>query len=254
MSQIIHLNQDIFNTQHFGLSMANLDLGEGALGLSRKALAGKVEAALVQAREQGIQHITSKVDTSQKEAANALLDNGFSIADTLVSHHFTFGKAVLPPMTHQVELDDVRESDLPALKRIARESFKIDRFHSDPSLPDDLCDSYYEKWLENSTRGFADRVLVARHQGEAVGFTTKKLYPDRGYHQLVLGAVSGEHRGLGIYTSMIHESVRWAIAHQGNAKYLLVGTQIDNIAVQRAWARLGFVIAASQYVLQRPLA
>ena len=58
---------------------------------------------------------------------------------------------------------------------------------------------------------------------------------------------------MGIYTSLIHAMTEWAMATaEGNdsTKGILLGTQIDNIAVQKAWSKLGYSPYGSDYVMQ----
>lgn len=247
MNSVSLIKKDVFNSEHFGIQMYDATIDSQSLENSDVTLSEIIK----QARNLGARHITARVDTSQKSIANELLNLGFRISDTLVTYSFSYSKSNLPEMNHKVELADCTDSDLPYLRSIARESFKIDRFHSDESLDNDLCDSYYDKWIENSYKGFADKVIVARYQGEPVGFTTGKLGRNASPDQLVLSAVSDKYRGLGIYTSMIHEGVVWAqLNHKQSSSELHVGTQIDNIAVQRAWAKLGFAVVSSQYVLR----
>ena len=134
---------------------------------------------------------------------------------------------------------------------IAKGSFEKDRFHSDRHLNRNLCDKYYEKWIENSYNGFAERVIVAEYCNDAVGFTTAKTYKNDIFGHLVLSAVSNNYRGLGFYTSMIHEGVSWIFQKHDDLIGIIVGTQLDNLAVQKAWINLGFTVYSSKYVLHK---
>ena len=69
----------------------------------------------------------------------------------------------------------------------------------------------------------------------------------------MLSAVSDKYRGIGVYTSMIYEGISWMIREHGNLKGVIVGTQLDTIAVQKAWIKLGFTVYDSFYVLHRYL-
>ena len=94
---------------------------------------------------------------------------------------------------------------------------------------------------------FADKVIVSEYNNTVVGFTTGKADNTQPYGHLVLSAVSDKYRGLGIYTSMIYEGIKWL--EKEGFKGLIVGTQINNIAVQKAWIKLGFTVLDSEYVL-----
>ena len=70
---------------------------------------------------------------------------------------------------------------------------------------------------------------------------------------LVLSAVSDKYRGIGVYTSMIHEGISWMLREHGDLMGVIVGTQLDTLAVQKAWIKLGFTVYGSSYVLQKYL-
>lgn len=173
--------------------------------------------------------------------------------DTLIEYYFDFNHAKLPSIEHKCILRDACQEDLKILKHIAKVSFSADRFHSDKNLDNSLCDKYYEQWVENSFYGFADKVIVAEYQGEPVGFTTGKVYQGNPVGRLVLSAVSDSSRGLGIYTSMIHEGVSWLLKNDSTLEGVMVGTQIETLAVQKAWIKLGFTVFDSFYTVQKYL-
>lgn len=232
--------KDIFNSEIFNIQMGNV------VEVDSSSVCELVNKAL----EDNFDHLTVKIPTSEKKIVNEFLKSGFIITDTLVEYVFLFGKSELPNMNHRVILRDFREEDITDLMDISRVAFTYDRFHSDEKLDNTLCDKYYEQWIYNSCNGFADKVIVAEYEGKPVGFTTGRLYQDDKLGHLVLSAVSDKCRGLGIYTSMIYEGVKW-LKQYDYLDGLLVGTQINNLAVQKAWIKLGFTIYGSEYVLQK---
>ncbi len=238
--------KDQFNSEIFQMQMGNVLLEDGEE-------TKKEDFAQLQnlAMTEGYSHMTLKVPSTDKDVLNLALKDGYILADTLIEYVFDMQKAHLPQMEHKCTLHDCRAEELSALKEIAGNSFVIDRFHSDEHLDNKLCDLYYEKWIENSYHGFAEKVIVAEYNGEPVGFTTGKTYADDEYGHLVLSAVSNKYRGIGVYTSMIHEGISWMLREHGDLKGVIVGTQLDNIAVQKAWIKLGFTVYDSMYVLQK---
>ena len=252
----VRVELDKFNSEHFGLQMGNMNVSLVDSGMEPAKVLGGISSAIEDARQEGFQHLTCRVRTADKLVANAVVRNEFRIADTLVTYCFWLGKSTLTPMTHRCTLGDCREEDIPRLKEIARTSFQIDRFHSDPALSNELCDLYYERWFENSCRGFADKVSVAYHNGKPVGFTTGKYPEGDEFIYVVLSAVDADIRGQGLYTSMVYDVVQWAQGVAKNCphvKGIRLGTQIDNVIVQKAWIRLGFTMYDSQYVFQRTI-
>ncbi|PZX05938.1 ribosomal protein S18 acetylase RimI-like enzyme [Psychrobacillus insolitus] len=250
----ISLNKDVFNSDHFGIKMGNINIENFDVTISDIDLSRTFESLIEKAKEAKFKHLTFKIDTNNKQLVKCVEKKQFSLADTLITYLFDFKKSILPEMNHKCILGDCKEEDIETLKEISRTSFQIDRFHSDDSLDNYLCDTYYEKWIENSFNGFADKVIVAYFNEVPVGYTTGKVYDNEKYGHLVLSAVSSESRGLGVYTSMIYEGVHWMKNEYANkVDGLLVGTQINNIAVQKAWIKLGFSVFDSQYVFQKLL-
>ncbi len=252
-NRFININEDIFNTQVFKRIMGNLEIVDSKDYYSNPQLYYRdLCDTVLDARSSGFDHLTCKVNTQDRHIVNALEKCGFYLADTLVTYAFCYSKNRLPNIKSNCIIEDCLQEDLSALKRIARKSFKIDRFHSDTSLPNELCDEYYAQWVENAYNGFADRVIVARYNKETVGFTTLKINHQESCAHLNLAAVSDSYRGLGIYTEMIHEGVRWLMS-QPNIEKVFTGTQINNLAVQKTWIKLGFTVYDSKYVFQMPL-
>lgn len=239
---------DKFNSEIFNLSMGNVEYPKDN-GFTPEDM----DRVLAEALDRKYEHLTVKIPSKDKESLNIALRRGFAFVDTLVEYFFDFNRAKLPLMNHKCILRDACQEDLETLKHIAKVSFSADRFHSDKKLDNALCDKYYEQWIENSFLGFADKVIVAEHQGKPVGFTTGKVHQGDPTARLVLSAVSDSCRGLGIYTSMIHEGVSWLLRDYGTLNGVVVGTQIETVAVQKAWIKLGFTVYDSFYTLQKHL-
>jgi ribosomal protein S18 acetylase RimI-like enzyme len=240
---------DAYNTHVFGKVMGNLLIHQGQFQINQETWNELFENA----KSAGYQHLAVKIDTGQKLMIHQLQKNGFLLMDTLVTYMFDYSKKQLEPMEHQSIIRSAQPEDELELKHIAYHAFKIDRFHSDPSLDPKLADHYYEQWITNSMNGFADRVVVSELNNKAVGFTTcnfPKANDPQKIGTLVLSAVSDESRGKGVYTSMIHEGVRWL---KDYANFVKVGTQIDNYPVQKTWMKMGFSLVSSQYVFHLPL-
>lgn len=241
----MEIQQDNFNSEIFGFKMGNIILTSDEMKDERLDVKGIVEKG----RSEKFAHITIKIPSLNKAILNAFAQNGFLLTDTLLEYIYKFDGRTLLGMTHKTILRDYKEGDLEGLMRIAKRSFDHDRFHSDPALDNELCDKYYEQWICNSCHGFADKVIVSEYENSVVGFTTGKADRSYEYGRLVLSAVSNDYRGLGIYTSMIYEGVKWL--EKEGFRGVVVGTQINNIAVQKAWIKLGFTVLGSSYILQK---
>ena len=239
----MEIQNDKFNSEIFGIKMGNIVLSKDEINNE----AFPVKEIIEKGKQEKFKHISVKFPTSHKTLFNKFVQDGFYLTDTLLEYIYKFDKSSLPNITHKTILRDYQENDLKELMKIAKGSFDYDRFHSDPNLDSKLSDKYYEQWIYNSCHGFADKVIISEYNNTVVGFTTGKADDTQEYAHLVLSAVSNKYRGLGIYTSMIYEGVKW-LKKEG-FKGVIVGTQINNIAVQKAWIKLGFTVLDSQYVL-----
>lgn len=252
----IHVEEDRFNSEHFGIRMGNMDISpvDPYANISHLEIGEALEEAIAATGREGYQHLTCKTDPGCKPLMHGLESKGFLLVDTLVTYQFDFAKASFPSMVHRCEIRESREDELDRLKDMTRKAFKIDRFHSDPALSNELCDTYYTQWLENSYHGFADKMFSAYLNGELVGFITGKYVEAEDSVRPVLAAVSEKARGFGVYTSMIYEIMCWArekAKQNPDVKGLLVGTQVNNLAVQKAWINLGYTVYGSTHVFQR---
>ncbi len=237
------IQQDKFNSEIFGIRMGNIILSDE----ENSDPDFRVKCVVELGKTEGFDHLSIKIPTRNKSLLNQFLQSGFYLTDTLCEYIYKYDGRKLPALQHKTVLRAYTESDIHGMMQIARDSFAYDRYHSDPTLDNSLCDLYYEKWVYNSCHGFADKIIVSEYEKNVVGFTTGKADHSQEYGHLVLSAVSSKFRGLGIYTSMIYEGVKW-IESEG-FQGLIVGTQINNFAVQKAWIKLGFTVLDSEYVL-----
>lgn len=214
-----------------------------------------LQAAVTKARQRGVRYLLARVPAGDLSAVRLLERNGFELVDGLL----VFGTPLHGDSRPAVPLDGIRcrmfePADLPALRRIARQSFSIDRFHADPVIGSRKADAIHEQWIESSCAGFADAVLVAVTD-VPVGFTTLKLDQTAadslhiGVGVVVLVATSAEHRGKGIARSLTSAALRW-FREQG-CRWVEVGTQIANTRASRVYQAAGFSLAGSSLTFRR---
>jgi len=128
-----------------------------------------------------------------------------------------------------------RTEDLPTLRAIARVSHRDSRFYYDRNLPHPLCDALYEAWIENSTQGYAQAVLVADVHGEPVGYISCHL---ASAGQIGLFAVAENVQGQGLGRQLVFAAFRWFLDRK--VSQVTVVTQGRNIRGQRLYQRCGF--------------
>jgi hypothetical protein len=64
--------------------------------------------------------------------------------------------------------------DIPDLRDIASSAHRDTRFHADSRFGAARSDELYATWIENSVRGYADRVLVAERDRAPAGYLTSR--------------------------------------------------------------------------------
>ena len=148
------------------------------------------------------------------------------------------GGSLDPPVTIRAH----RESDLDALKRIARVSHRDTRFYVDGRFDRARCDEMYDVWITKSCNGWADHVLVAEVGGSAAGYLTCHRRAD--YGEVGLVGVAAERRGAGVGASLTAAALEWFRAN-GIARVSVV-TQGRNAAGLRLYQRAGFAVRTLQ--------
>ena len=136
-----------------------------------------------------------------------------------------------------------RPADLQALKTIARTGHRNTRFYFDPHFERTKCDLLYEAWIENSFSGFAQAVLVAEQNAEAVGYITCCLQGLES--QISLLGVAEKFQGKGIGKQLVAGFLTWS-GEQGAGRATVV-TQGRNLAAQSLYRRMGFQVVSSQF-------
>ncbi|MDF2673279.1 MAG: hypothetical protein K0R09_1544 [Clostridiales bacterium] len=249
---VVQIEKLDWDTNHFGIVMGNMTIHQKEQPPSRSDIDSLIGEAMNRANKEGIEHISIRLEPDSKKLIHACEDRGFRLMDTRIEFIFDYKATKLKEVKNQCILREGRAEDEEKLVSISIESFSnyIDRFHSDEKIDNAKADKLYELWVRNSYKGYADSIIVAEIEGEPVGFSTFKEFvsqTDKGEKmgEIVLSAVSQSARGKGVYTSMICQGVRMG---SGRMDYLLVKTQIDNRAVQKAWASLGFKPYRSEYI------
>lgn len=204
--------------------------------------------ALLQLKQDGLEWAAVQISPSDSISFQLLEDCGFRMVDTIVGY--------------QMQLEDWREvksehlrsagaSDLPELESIARKSFgsriyNVNRFNSDLKIPQAKVSELYAKWIISSVGGpLADEVILFEDSsGKALGFITLKIESQSNLPSIgviSLNAVAPEKHGQGIYSELLRGALNWF--KKEAVDYVQIKTQIPNLAVHRAWQKIG----ASQF-------
>lgn len=108
------------------------------------------------------------------------------------------------------------------------------QYHISP-VTDDKAGIIYEKWIESYFENFENNtIMVAEYYGEPIGFCT--IGEDEHMVEGQLSAISGDHRKLGGYRTLISSLINYAY---DNGKGFTASTQFDNYIVQGTWNSMG---------------
>jgi GNAT superfamily N-acetyltransferase len=216
-----------------------------------------VSAAVTECGRRGIIHLSGRVPAGDTRAIHALEESGFQLMECLLTFGFRFGRdeAGFAHSGSLVEPCDGSEEEIRWVGDLAAGSFHLDRFHVDPRLSGEKADALHREWMENSCRGFADVVLVARdpRTGARLGFLTCKKHRTEDvslpltFANVVLVAVDPGARGLGVSSDLTLAAMDWA---RDRVDILEVGTQYTNIAASRLYIRAGFRYVRSDVSLR----
>ncbi len=193
--------------------------------------------------------IFARIDYSRLDIINALERYGFTLKDTqyILHHPIKDGNGNL--LFKSIKRDDgyiIRESkpsDTEMIENITRMSFSnYGHYGMDNRLkPQDCLDAYCD-WAYNScvNKNVASKIFVAEKDNEVVGYIAYKEFTqdERKYAAGVIGAVSSEHRGKGLFLDIDVAALEWGVANGFDwEEHNVLG---DNIAVFRSHLKVGF--------------
>jgi len=204
-----------------------------------------------QVRNKHIKYLVTAINSNNSNQAtllNFLLGNRFRFINTLISFKMTKdeykGVYLYQPKTKDIFVRKATYQDSEAIVNLAAKSYKINRYHLDPALDRDACDRLHATSVYNALmNGFADMVIVAEYQGNVVGYYTakKKYYPELEvvFGHGLLTAVDESVRGLGIYSQMNNNILKWYSEHTDIAE---MGTYVNNIPIHKTFTNNGLSI------------
>ncbi len=168
-------------------------------------------------------------------AIQAAEESGFRLIDVRVELAGPPAVAALGPTG---DIRPYRESDLPVLQRLARESHRDSRFFADPHVPDGRAELLFERWIEHACRPDPQSWAgVVEAAGTPAGYLTAHLDAERrGWIDLF--AVGADARGKGLGAVLVAAAGRWMV--ERGAVEARVVTQGRNIVAQRLYQQAGF--------------
>ncbi len=228
MNDSIPVRRLEFDTELFGHGVAILD--------APSASASRLRTALDQLRASSVRLVYWPCAPTEENDAAANSVGGF-----LVDRRTTFFRPLEPavePWPPGVETyeEDTANAELESL---AIASAEQSRFRVDPSVPRDVGDTLYRRWIANSVAGrIADATFVVRDENSIVGMAT--VAEKNGRSDVGLIAVDARHRGRAHGTRLMDATHHWA--RQRGLSTAQVVTQGANTGARRLYENCGYEI------------
>lgn len=190
-----------------------------------------IRAIIRQAKEEGYGYLTCRLKANEISAVQFLEENGFYLTDIGVIWE---KKNIEISEEPAIPVREAKIEDIPMLKAMVVGLFKESRFYHDPFFTENEADMLYQAWIENSVRGFSDKVFLANN----AGFITCKILPDVGNIELV--GVLYPYRGKGFGKALMLKALKWF--KENGVNTVTVRTQASNIMAINLYISLGFYV------------
>jgi len=216
-----------------------------------------LQQAIAEAREQKYEFLMSKIYTDDVISIHALEKAGFLLVDTLLDYSVDFrkvefNKIPVPEVAQGVKIRFAEKKDADELADLARSSFAnhFGRYHSDPRLSKKEATQTYVEWMNSSLNGYADFFVLSEIDNRIAGLsiwkktsTLEKNLPLRLGHYSI-GAIHPDFFGKKLFSILTYEGMKLL---QPEVDMIEGPTHINNYAVQRGYARLGWQISDARH-------
>jgi dTDP-4-amino-4,6-dideoxy-D-galactose acyltransferase len=222
-----------------------------------RASPARADEVLAWCEAQRIECVYFLVDADDRETVVAVERRGFGLVDIRMTLTRTANAAARMSVERApgipVLVRPARQSDVPALKAMARSNHGDSRFYFDGNFARERCDALYETWIERSVDGYAAAVLVAELDGQPAGYVSchvEQRGPDAAdAGSIGLLGVRNDAQGHGLGGVLIDAALAW-FTGRGITSVDVV-TQGRNVRAQRAYQRRGFVSKTVQLWFHR---
>ncbi|MGC9203265.1 MAG: GNAT family N-acetyltransferase, partial [Thermoproteota archaeon] len=236
-----------WDIQHFGIKIGKADFllfDESVELYDRLKFLMELNKQLSNSK---LQVIFLRHTLSDYKTIIALSKAGWTLADVLLTFHRSLEN--LPSLSSRGDLLRIREAcidDSNTIGNLARISFRISHFHTDPDLPHALSDELYAKWSISSLNDPSSKVFIAEESNATCGFITcsiKSLIDKVRYGVIDLIAVDQNKQRRGIGKFLLTKALEW-FSLQVSSVY--VGTQATNTPAVRLYESMGFKLVDSE--------
>jgi dTDP-4-amino-4,6-dideoxy-D-galactose acyltransferase len=144
-----------------------------------------------------------------------------------------------PDLGEGVQLRFATSEDVEALKPLTQNAFSMSRFYNDPHFSPESRERLYEVWLTRSIKeDFADRVIIATQENEALAYITCQLNRQSKIGSIGLLGVAEAARGKQLGQHLVYKAYDYF--RQEGMETVTVVTQMRNISAQRLYQACGF--------------
>ena len=208
-----------------------------------------------QLRSWNIRYAYAKLPTAAKTTTRAFERVGFEMADLRVTFNRKLeSEKPFPTNIGELVFELAGKEDVELMAELCKEVSKVDRFHGDPNIPEELADEIYYKWVINGAAAGKESVKCLV-DGKIAGFHMS--YPEKaiqteGSMPLSISDIMGvypEFGGRGIGTGLFVNY--FALAHMRGQKSVIAGVHVDNIISMRLHEGVGFKAVHTEIGLRK---
>jgi GNAT superfamily N-acetyltransferase len=189
--------------------------------------------------------VISRIPSADIPLLNELEDRGFRVKDTQLTYRHSLANGIVRPRVESkgFRIRKFEPADTEALVRVAQESFSgYGHYAADAKLDPVKCAEIYEDWARNTCRDskVADQIVVAEREGALIGYLSFKIKSagKEKYAAGGMGAVSNEHRSLGVFSAIVREGLKWG--REIGLAWEEHNVIAANLPVNHAFIRCGF--------------
>jgi ribosomal protein S18 acetylase RimI-like enzyme len=200
----------------------------------------------------GVALLIVRCPTTAIATVHAFEDAGGRLMDCMVRYRRDLRKH---PLENPAGLDWIREArpeDAEAIAGVAARAFSgyEGHYHADRRLRREDAAETYRDWAVRSSadQNVAERIFVACDGDTVAGFVTLRRNSEAEMEAVLL-AIAPEAQGSGVPYAMGVKALRWAA--DAGARRLIVSTQVNNVAMQRALVRHRFEVASSDFTIHK---
>ena len=202
--------------------------------------------------ENRVRFLIARCSTSDIKTVHAMEANGYQLMDTLVYLRSDIEDYIPPAYPSELSIQALTPGDIPDVIKVAEESFSAYKghYHVDPRLDPVKATEVYSSWAERCCTDptAANHVLVAKLDGELVGFRAIRINTTEQAEFILAGVASGMRRR-GIYRAFVIEGLNWCKA--AGVSHVLNSTLLINTTVQKVCTSLGFYAFESYHTFHK---